>query len=137
MASNPWAWFCSHLVRHPNLDYVRIWFDSRDLRPWHRRVSETKMFAGLFNVRTKSKESFILELPELPDPEYDPPRVATARIGRHHFLEGDMLLEAPFTVIRGPRPNNWRLHMVQNSFVCCLAGLRNPQTAGDINQEDG
>ncbi|KAK0643383.1 hypothetical protein B0T16DRAFT_333823 [Cercophora newfieldiana] len=111
--NNPWARVCNHLARHPTLDSLRIWFDSRDLRPWHRRVSETRMFAGLFNVRTKSKGSFILELPALPDAERDRSSDFDMRMGRHHYLEGDRLADAPFIVIRGPRPNNWRIHMVR------------------------
>jgi len=113
MDNNPWARICSHLAYQPSLQDLRIWFDTRDLRPWHRRVSEIRMFGRLFGVRTKSKERFILELPVLPDaiPEQSLD-LSPHRMGRHHCLEGEMLDTAPFIVVRGPRPNNWRVHMV-------------------------
>ncbi|KAK3352599.1 hypothetical protein B0T25DRAFT_567878 [Lasiosphaeria hispida] len=112
MAHNPWARVCALLAQQPppgttTLHSLRIWFDTRDLRPWHKRVSETRLFAGLLGVRVLRKPRFLLELPELPVET----RTASEGLEANHFFAGDAVLDgAPFTVVRGPRPNNWRVH---------------------------
>jgi len=113
MENNPWARVCALLARQQNLHALRIWFDTRDLRPWHKRVSEARLFAKLWDVRVKHREQFILALPELPErssPDQEQDWVPFG-LAPHHFLEGERVEEAPFVVVRGPRPNNWRVHM--------------------------
>ncbi|KAK3985176.1 hypothetical protein QBC44DRAFT_163487 [Cladorrhinum sp. PSN332] len=109
MDNNPWQVVCDRLVALPNLQSLRIWFDTRDLREWHKRVSETQFFARLFNVKVSQKERFVLALPHLPAPE-------RRTLPVHHFLEGEMLEDAPFVVVRGPRPNNWRVHLMASGL---------------------
>ena len=75
--NNPWARVCVHLSRQPRLQNLHIWFDRRDLRPWRKRVSETRFFSRLFdikllqptnsNLNPNSKSNFVLALPELPE----------------------------------------------------------------------
>jgi hypothetical protein len=106
MKNNPWQRVCDLLVELPKLQDLHIWFDSRDLRPWHKRVSETRFFGRLFHVRVPDKNRFVLGLPELP-----------TRLGPDHqilggqFLQGENLANAPFMVERGARPNNWAVHL--------------------------
>ncbi|KAK0715269.1 hypothetical protein B0H67DRAFT_645041 [Lasiosphaeris hirsuta] len=123
---NPWARVCDLLATQPALHSLRIWFDTRDLRPWAARVSETRLFAGLFAVRVVSQMSlfsnassvlggrarFLLELPELPESGESEGTAAVRRgLGPEHFLEGDeVLARAPFTVVRGARPDNWQVY---------------------------
>ncbi|KAK4126517.1 hypothetical protein N657DRAFT_568453, partial [Parathielavia appendiculata] len=103
---NPWQMLCDRLADLPNLQDLRIWFDSSDLRPWHKRVSETRFFGRLFDVRVPDKRRFVLGLPELPDR-----RGPDCQALQGHYLEGEKLENAPFTLERGPRPNNWRVHL--------------------------
>lgn len=110
MKDNPWQRVCDLLVSLPNLQALRIWFDTQDMRPWHKRVSETRFFGRLFDVKVAEKSKFVLGLPELParrGPDHE--------VLGGHFLEGERLESAPFVVERGPRPNNWSVH---------LAGMR-------------
>ncbi|KAK4444882.1 hypothetical protein QBC34DRAFT_169734 [Podospora aff. communis PSN243] len=113
MTDNPWARVCAHLAMYQNLNDLRIWFNSSsiDLKPWYERVDETSMFADLLKVRTKSKGRFVLELPEI--------NTGRGWLGtsahetrQDRFLQGRILEEAPFTIIRGPRQNMTRVHMV-------------------------
>ncbi|KAK3389633.1 hypothetical protein B0H63DRAFT_464082 [Podospora didyma] len=103
MEANPWATVCDHLVAMPNLHDLRIWFDTRDLRPWHNRVSEARLFAKLAQVNVQSSKSrFILALPTL---------AANRGLDPQHFFEGDCLEDLPFVVERAPRANNWEIHL--------------------------
>ncbi|KAK5657825.1 hypothetical protein OQA88_2898 [Cercophora sp. LCS_1] len=124
MSNNPWARVCDLLAQQQSLQSLRVWFDTRDLRPWHKRVSETRLFGRLFDVKIANRDKFVLALPELPernweeDTEYFPHGLAA-----HHFLEGKVTENAPFKVIRGPRPNNWRVHMGDRFGERFLVGL--------------
>ncbi|KAK4663213.1 hypothetical protein QC763_606650 [Podospora pseudopauciseta] len=112
MHSNPWQRVCDQLALLPNLHSLHIWFHTRDLRDWHKRMSETRFFAKLFNVKVKDRNQFVLALPDLP---LKPKR----GLPSHHFFENETLEGAPFVVERGPRPNNWRVHLM-------ASGLRGP-----------
>lgn len=103
---NQWRHLCDELVGLPNLQDLRVWFDSSDLRPWHARVSETRFLGRLFDVRVPDKSRFVLGLPELPER-----RGPSTHELEGQYLEGDVLETAPFTVERGARPNNWRVHL--------------------------
>ena len=109
MENNPWQVICDRLVELPNLQSLRIWFDTRDLRDWHKRVSEARFFQRLFDVRVGQKEKFVLGLPLLP-------AAAKRGLPNHHFLEGEVVQDAPFVVVRGPRPNNWRVHLMASGL---------------------
>ncbi|KAL2130022.1 hypothetical protein VTI74DRAFT_6993 [Chaetomium olivicolor] len=106
MANNPWQRVCDLLIKLTNLQDLRIWFDSSDLRPWHKRVSEMRFFGKLFEVRVPDRNRFVLSLPELPTR-----RGPDAQVLQGHYLEGEKIENAPFVVERGPRPNNWRVHL--------------------------
>lgn len=106
MTNNPWQRLCDRLVQLSNLQYLHIYFDSRDLRPWHKRVSETRFFGKLFDVRVPDKTRFVLALPEL-----FARRGPDSRVLEGHYLEGDKIEKAPFTVVRAPRPNNFGIHL--------------------------
>ncbi|KAK3358259.1 hypothetical protein B0T24DRAFT_540746, partial [Lasiosphaeria ovina] len=107
MAVNPWARVCDLLAGMDNLHDVRIWLDTRDLRPWHKRVSEARFFARLRDVRVKSRDKrrFVLALPELPAAQ------AQRGLDASHWLEGDEAESVPFSIERGQRPVNWSVHM--------------------------
>jgi hypothetical protein len=105
--NNPWQRLCDTLVdRIPPLRSLRIWLDTSDLRPWHQRVSETRLLGRLRDLEVADKPRFVLCLPELPD-DFDP---SFGQLGGH-YLVGDKLDEWPFVVERGKRPNNWRVHL--------------------------
>ncbi|KAL2164889.1 hypothetical protein VTH06DRAFT_185 [Thermothelomyces fergusii] len=105
-ANNPWQRLCDALVALPALQQLRVWLDSSDLRPWHKRVSETRLLGRLADVRGLDKSRFVLGLPELPAR-----RGPDSHALQGQYLEGAKLDEVPFTVQRGPRPNNWRNHL--------------------------
>ncbi|KAK4188276.1 hypothetical protein QBC35DRAFT_382906 [Podospora australis] len=112
MENNPWSRVCDSLSQLKNLHSLRIWFDTRDLRGWHTRVSETRFFAKLFNVKgVKNKKNFILALPQVP--HFGPG--GSLNEAEHH-LAGEILEAAPFTVERGPRPDNWRVHLMTSGL---------------------
>ncbi|AEO66424.1 uncharacterized protein THITE_2114520 [Thermothielavioides terrestris NRRL 8126] len=117
MSNNPWQRVCDQLAQLRNLHELRVWFDSRDLRPWHKRVSETRFFGKLFDVRVPDKRRFVLGLPELPAR-----RGPDTHVLEGQYLEGERLEDAPFTVERGPRPNNWRIHLRSIISAGALAG---------------
>lgn len=108
MNNNPWQRVCDLLAELPGLRELRIWFDSQDLRPWHKRVSETRFFARLLNVRVPDKSRFVLALPHLPARRGPDHTILGA-----HFLEADNLANVPFTVERGLRINNWDVHLAR------------------------
>ncbi|KAL2176882.1 uncharacterized protein P884DRAFT_270255 [Thermothelomyces heterothallicus CBS 202.75] len=106
VTNNPWQHLCDALVALPALQELRVWLDSSDLRPWHKRVSETRFFRRLADVRGLDKARFVLGLPELPER-----RGPDSHALQGQYLEGDKLDDVPFTVQRGPRPNNWQNHL--------------------------
>lgn len=132
MKNNPWQRLCDRLVEQPNLQDLRIWLDSSDLRPWHKRVSETRFFATLFDVRVPDKSRFVLGLPELPER-----RGPDSQALEGHYLEGEKAEMAPFTIERAERPNNWRVHLRNivrvgagaQAGATPLMGARNPSAA--------
>lgn len=111
--NNPWLHLCQALASQTRLRRLHVWFDSRDLRPWHSRVVETRLFAALGRARA---DDFVLLLPEL---------VAGDRLALPpgSYLEGEALEAAPFEVRRGPRLNNWRVHLSRvGQFIEYIAG---------------
>ena len=96
--SNVWETACRALAAMPQLRRLRIWIDSRDLRPWHEAAAETRLFASLAQIRRP--QHFVLCLPKLPDDD-------AARSLPGLYLEGAELDGKPFKVERGDRPNKW------------------------------
>ncbi|KAL1841324.1 hypothetical protein VTJ49DRAFT_7161 [Mycothermus thermophilus] len=103
---NPWQHLCDALAVLPDLQNVRIWLDSGDLRPWHKRVSEARFLARLRDVQVPKKRRFVVGLPELPER-----RGPDSQALEGHYLEGQRLESLPFVVERGRRPNNWGIHL--------------------------
>ena len=93
---------CHALATLPQLRRLRVWIDSKDLRPWHKAAAETDLFATLAEVRKPT--DFVLCLPDLPEDESK-----WGLPGR--YLEGERLDGAPFHVERGERPNNWKVYL--------------------------
>ncbi len=119
MAHNPWQRVCDALAALPQLQALRVWLDSSDLRPWHKRVSETRFFGRLFDVRVAGGDvsKFVLGLPELPER-----RGPDSQALQGQYLEGEKLEGAPFVLERGVRPNNWRVHLRSIVAIGALAG---------------
>lgn len=112
--NNPWQELCGHLASMPNLRELQLRFDSEDLRPWHKRVNEKEFFAQLFQVTARK---YVLNLPDIPaDPE-------AQGLPGHYLEDGSALDKAPFVVKRGPRPNNWQLHLARVSLEHSCASL--------------
>lgn len=105
--SNPWQDLCHRLSLLSPLRSLHIRLDSEDLRPWHKRVNE-KQFSELLS-RVKAQD-YVLYLPDLP--EHPSQRGLPG-----YYLEGDLLQEVPFEVKRGPRPNNWQVHLSRVSLL--------------------
>lgn len=104
---NPWEDLCRRLVDLPNLRKLHVRLDSEDLRPWHKRVNEKELFEQL--LQAKARE-FVLHLPEIPEsPEIQGLPGA--------YLEGERLVGALPTIKRGPRPNNWQIHLSRVSLA--------------------
>ncbi|KAK3939051.1 hypothetical protein QBC46DRAFT_388960 [Diplogelasinospora grovesii] len=150
MDNNPWQRVCDALKECQKLRDLHIWLDTKDLRPWSQRVHEMRMFRPLFDVKTSGR--FVLALPEPPRPrasanggggggqgagggdgggaggaggaEGEGARTR-GRILDDGYLTEEHLKDAPFTVERGPRPNNWRVHLTMMNNQ--LEGRRAPQ----------
>ncbi|KAK4144595.1 uncharacterized protein C8A04DRAFT_11351 [Dichotomopilus funicola] len=106
--NNPWRHLCDTVVALlPLLRHLHIWLDSSDLRPWHKRVSETRFFGPFLDLpRPHSLERFVLSLPGLPVRRGPDTHALTGQ-----YLENEVLERLPFVVKRGPRPDNMRVHM--------------------------
>lgn len=99
--NNPWEDLCARLCALPCLRRLHLRLDSEDLRPWHKRVHERRFLARLFGVRARVCVLYLPEIPQAPELQGLP----------GCYLEGDALEGAPFELQRGPRPNNWQLHL--------------------------
>lgn len=102
--NNPWQELCYHLSSMPNLRELQLRFDSEDLRPWHKRVNEKDFFAQLFQVQARR---FVLNLPDIPGD------LEAQGLPGCYLENGGALDKSPFEVKRGPRPNNWQLHLAR------------------------
>ncbi|KAJ4289432.1 hypothetical protein N0V88_006912 [Collariella sp. IMI 366227] len=58
MSNNPWQRVCDLVAALPNLQDLHVWIDSADLRPWHKRVSETRFFARLMESKRPLMPSY-------------------------------------------------------------------------------
>jgi len=104
---NPWETLCKALValsRSGSLRDLRLWLDSKDLRPWHKSVAETRVFARLGEVQ--GVDRFVLCLPEIPEGEESAElKGCFLGMGDH----GDE--ETPFVLERGERPNSFEIYI--------------------------
>ncbi|KAK2613222.1 hypothetical protein N8I77_000147 [Diaporthe amygdali] len=104
---NPWEDLCRRLSAIPNLRELHIYLDSEDLRPWHKRVNERSFLKQLLQAGARH---YVLYLPNIPGEAGLQGLPGT-------YLEDDLLHKAPCAVVRGPRPNNWQLHLSRISHV--------------------
>ncbi|KAJ0115595.1 uncharacterized protein J7T55_010418 [Diaporthe amygdali] len=104
---NPWEDLCRRLSAIPNLRELHIYLDSEDLRPWHKRVNERSFLKQLLQAKARN---YVLYLPNIPGE-------AGLQGLPETYLEDDLLHKAPCAVVRGPRPNNWQLHLSRISHV--------------------
>lgn len=105
---NPWEDLSRRLSALPKLRELHVYLDSEDLRPWHKRVSERGFLRQLLRARARS---FALYLPNIPGE-------APLQGLPGSYLEEDGLPDgARCAVVRGPRPNNWQLHLSRVSHV--------------------
>lgn len=104
---NPWEDLSRRLSALPKLRELHIYLDSEDLRPWHKRVNERSFLKQLLQAKARN---FVLYLPNIPGE-------APLQGLPGTYLENDMLDSARYTVKRGPRPNNWQLHLSRISHV--------------------
>ena len=106
--NNVWETIGRALVAMPNLRRLRVWVDSKDLRPWHKAAAETRIFARLAEVRQPA--DFVLSLPSLPEDE-------AARDLAGCYLEGEELEGKPFRVERGERPDKWKVYLSSRAGI--------------------
>lgn len=100
---NPWERLLQTLSRMTNLRELDLWVTTmNNIRPWHDCAWEKKIFARLFDVRASRK--YVVNLPKLPN---RPPKAGH----EDWYLTDEDLAEAPFTLVRGGRPDQWRVHM--------------------------
>lgn len=111
--NNPWEDLCRRLAKLPKLRSLHIRLDSEDLRPWHKRVNEKNFFELLLHVDAREYVLYLPELPNQPDHQGLP----------GYYLEGEILKDVPFEVKRGPRPNNWQLHLSRVSLFAARPTL--------------
>ncbi|PSR80320.1 hypothetical protein BD289DRAFT_455383 [Coniella lustricola] len=116
---NPWQDLCRQLSLLSPLRSLHIRLDTEDLRPWHKRVNEKHFFELLTQIQARD---YVLYLPELPES-------LSQRGLPGYYLEGDVLQDAPFEVKRGPRPNNWQLHLSRAPLGQDPCGPRHVQYA--------
>lgn len=106
-ADNPWEDLARRLAALPRLCQLHVYLDSEDLRPWHKRVNERGFLAQLLRATART---FVLYLPNIP-PE------APLQGLPGTYLDDNLPDDASCTVVRGPRPNNWQLHLSRISQV--------------------
>lgn len=105
---NPWEDLCRRLAALPGLRGLHVRLDSEDLRPWHKRVNEKGFFARLLRARARE---FVLYLPDVPEsPEAQ--GLPGAYLGEGAIEGGSLRIK------RGPRPNNWQIHLSRVSLDC-------------------
>lgn len=110
--NNPWARTCAALAACTRLRRLSLWFDIRHLDGWTGRVWERIFFADLWAVRVRG--DFVLALPQLDAAgmRRRRPEGAASAPGVDAYLAGEAVLDgAPFTVVRGPRPDYWAAHL--------------------------
>jgi len=115
--NNVWESASRALASLPHLRNLRVWIDSKDLRPWHTAAVETRLFASLSNVRRPGQ--FVLCLPNLPA---DETKRGLSGLSSS-YLEGAELENKPFTVERGDRPDGWDVYL-STRFRLQRAGLQ-------------
>jgi hypothetical protein len=114
--NNPWQQLCATLADMPALRDLHIWVDSKDLRPWHRRVLESIFFGDLDTVCAGPGCTFVLSLPELPPP--DTVGIDERGASSYWFLESEEVLASkPYDVVRGPRIDKWQAHLLRRSIT--------------------
>lgn len=130
--NNPWEDLCRRVAALPNLRQLHVYLDSEDLRPWHKRVNERKFLDQLTRARALS---YVLYLPEIPDePELCGLPGSYLLDDDDHDNDGSRAVVVaaaagdeknktkkkgapPFRIVRGPRPNNWQLHLSRVSLL--------------------
>lgn len=105
---NPWEDLCRRLAALPRLRGLHVYLDSEDLRPWHKRVNERAFLQQILGARARQ---FVLYLPNIPG-EALLQGLPGAYVGEDQMPGG-----ARCAVVRGPRPNNWQLHLSRVSHV--------------------
>lgn len=113
---NPWEDLSRRLASLAGpggrLRQLHVYLDSEDLRPWHKRVNERGFLRQLLSARARN---FVLYLPSVPG------EAPLQGLPGTYLEAGDGVLdEAGCTVVRGPRPNNWQLHLSRVSQVHLL-----------------
>lgn len=106
---NPWEDLSRRLSSLPRLRELHVYLDSEDLRPWHKRVSERTFLRQLLRAKARN---FVLYLPNIPGE-------APLQGLPGSYLEDGLLPDdaSRCAVVRGPRPNNWQLHLSRISHV--------------------
>lgn len=115
--NNPWQRLCDALVRTSRrsksggggMRDIRIWLDSSDLRPWHKRVVETRFFSRLLAVERPTGEFFV-------DVPYIPEEVEKRGLPGC-YLEDIPRNDLPFEFERSRRTNNWLAHLNRVSHL--------------------
>jgi hypothetical protein len=106
---NPWEDLCRRLSALPRLRDLHVYLDSEDLRPWHKRVNERSFLNRLLQARARS---FVLDLPNIPAEE-----PLQGLPGTYLDEDGTPDEASGCVVVRGPRPNNWQLHLSRVSQI--------------------
>ncbi|KAI3393874.1 hypothetical protein diail_3549 [Diaporthe ilicicola] len=106
---NPWEDLSRRLSCLPKLRELHVYLDSEDLRPWHKRVNERGFLRQLLRAEARN---YVLYLPNVPG------EPGLQGLPGTYLEDGPLLDEAArCTVVRGPRPNNWQLHLSRISHV--------------------
>jgi len=61
--NNVWERLCATLAGLTRLRHLRVWVDSKDLRPWHKSACETRLFSTLAKARAADFELYLPTLP--------------------------------------------------------------------------
>lgn len=104
---NPWEDLSRRVSSLPKLRELHVYLDSEDLRPWHKRVNERGFLKQLLQARARN---YVLYLPNIPGE-------APLQGLPGTYLEDGLPDGGRCAVARGPRPNNWQLHLSRVSHV--------------------
>lgn len=109
---NPWEDLSRRLSALPKVRELHVYLDSEDLRPWHKRVNERSFLKQLLQAGARN---FVLYLPNIPG------EAPLQGLPGTYLEDGRTLDESRCcAVVRGPRPNNWQLHLSRVSQVHLL-----------------
>ncbi|KAB5545873.1 hypothetical protein GE09DRAFT_221828 [Coniochaeta sp. 2T2.1] len=111
---NSWSRLCLALSRLPDLRRLSIWLDHKSLTPWGERIYERSFLGPLGGVKV-ARGRWRLALPRVDDGQRMKRRSTERNLEwrrvKEEYLTQEVLVDKPFAVVRGERPDYWEAHL--------------------------